>query len=277
MKNLREILDLRVVILAGMSQKQRAAWPGLPPEGKSHLPICGQPMMHAVMLTLRDIGLLYNVVIGDWIPNDEKVRNILYLHGFDNQTDTVKRVLDVLVDDEYALFITCDIPLVSQEGLCDFIVKSIASEADVTVAAIDVVECKKVFPSSHSTTWFSNGKETTMGNAMLIRLQTLRDNMELVDKAIHAKKNIKALAQILGISFFLRFLLGQILSRYLRRFWLARKIGIRLLSLDYIQGVIQKRIGVKLMAIPSKDAGLGFDADGPDSYRILADKAALLQ
>jgi len=145
----------------------------------------------------------------------------------------------------HLLFITGDIPLVTPEGLTDYINLSVQSGAELTYPIIPRAACEARFPGAKRTYVRLTDGTFTGGNLIFTTATLLDDKQALIQGLYAARKHPIKLAQILGWSTVFRMVTGK-------------------LSLSNIEAVGTRILCGPVRAIITQYAEIGFDVDKPE-------------
>jgi CTP:molybdopterin cytidylyltransferase MocA len=160
-------------------------------------------------------------------------------------------------DPTHLLFITGDIPLITPQGLEDYLTASLRSGAALTYPVIPREVSEARFPGARRTYVRLREGSFTGGNAIFTAANLLDDRGALIQGLYSARKHPIKLAKILGLGTVLRLLTGTI-------------------TLPYIEAVATRILGAPARAIVSQYAEIGFDVDKLDDLvaieRALAGK-----
>jgi len=162
----------------------------------------------------------------------------------DSIVENMRHGANALVDEHvtHLLFITGDIPLVTSDGLEDYIAESLHSGAALTYPIIPRAACEARFPGARRTYVHLREGTFTGGNAIFTTADLLDDKHRLIQDLYAARKCPVKLAKLLGLSTVLRLLSGT-------------------LSLPYLEGVATRILGAPARAIVSSHPEIGFDVD----------------
>jgi len=177
----------------------------------------------------------------------------------DSIVENMRHGANALVDENvtHLLFITGDIPLVTPEGLENYLLNSLGSAAALTYPIIPREASEIRFPGARRTYVRLREGSFTGGNAIFTVANLLDDKAALIQGLYSARKHPMKLAKILGLGTVLRLLLGTI-------------------TLPYIEAVATRILGAPARAIISPHPEIGFDVDKLDDLvaveRALAEK-----
>jgi len=165
---------------------------------------------------------------------------------------------NALIDENltHVLFITGDIPLITPEGLENYLINSLLSGAALTYPIIPREESEIRFPGARRTYVRLREGSFTGGNAIFTVANLLDDKHELIQGLYAARKQPIKLAKILGLGTVLRLLTGTI-------------------TLPYVEAVATRIIGAPARAIISPHPEIGFDVDKLDD--LVAVEQALVK
>lgn len=156
----------------------------------------------------------------------------------------------------HLLFVTGDIPLVTAEGMSDFIHASLASGGALTYPIIPQEACEARFPGAKRT--YVKIKEGTFtgGNAIFTEASLLDDKQALIQDLYMARKNPLKLAGILGWATVARMLTGS-------------------LTISYLESVATRILQAPIRAIITRHAEIGFDVDKASDLAAVEQALAL--
>jgi len=150
----------------------------------------------------------------------------------------------------HLLFITGDIPLVTVEGIEDYIRSSLSCGAALTYPIIPREACEARFPGARRTYVRLREGTVTGGNAVFTTASLLDDQRDLIQGLYAARKQPLKLAQLLGWATVFRMLTGT-------------------LDLPYIEAVAGRILHAPAKAIITRYAEIGFDVDKPGDLQAV--------
>jgi len=174
--------------------------------------------------------------------------------------ENMQRGANALIDEKvtHLLFVTGDIPLVTPEGLENYIRTSLGTGAALTYPIIPREASEIRFPGARRTYVKLREGTFTGGNAIFTTANLLDDKAELIQGLYAARKQPLKLAKLLGLGTVLRLITGTI-------------------TLPYIEAVATRILDAPARAIISPHPEIGFDVDKLDDLlaveRALAEKA----
>jgi len=212
---------------------------------KALLDIGGVPMVAHVVRAARATPSVGRVLV----IGPESLREAVSAEGAElsvPRADTfianIRMAAQALSDYAMILVTCCDIPLVSPEGLEDFIQKGFASGAEFCYPIVTEEAESAAFPGGDRTIVRLRDGRFTGGNAVLVTPDFLRRQGGLIERTFEARKSKLQLVRILGFPFVIRFFLG-------------------LLTIERIERRAGEILGGSAKAIVSEDPALGFDVD----------------
>jgi len=161
------------------------------------------------------------------------------------------RALDT-IHPTHLLFITGDLPLITVEGIEQYIAASLASSAALTYPIIPRAASETRFPGAKRTYVRIHEGTFTGGNAICTDAHLLDDKHALIQSLYAARKQPLRLANILGWGTVWRLLLGS-------------------LTLPYLEAVATRILDAPVRAIITPYAEMGFDVDKPEDLAAVED------
>lgn len=138
--------------------------------------------------------------------------SLLYASEGTNLFDSFLSGIKVLDADNgdfsWLLVCTADIPLITTEALEDFLKRCNSAEADFYYPVITKESAEERFPGVKRTFVRLQDGVFTGGNLFLIKRSVLDLCLPLAAKVTDLRKNPLALAKLIGVDFFFRYLLG---------------------------------------------------------------------
>lgn len=243
-----------VVILAGYSAEVDALAQQAGVRYKALLPIRGRPMLSYVVDAWRESGLMRRLVLVGPSPDDlPELRPGCPLTCLPNRgsfVDNLLAALDVLEGAEHFVLSTGDIPLVTAEGLRDFLDRAEASGAGFCYPVVrrEVMEAR--FPGSGRSFRRLVDGDFAGGDVDLISPAVVRNNVDFARTLSAGRKSAWKLVQAMGLGIILRFLVHRLRIRDLEK--QASKI-----------------LGCECKAIVSPYAEVAMDVDKPHHLEVV--------
>ncbi len=166
----------------------------------------------------------------------------------DSLVGNLKLGLKALGSAEWVLVVSCDIPMLTPEAVEDFILRAVASDADMAYPIIPKAYCNK-HPELRRTYLKTGDGTFTGGNMMLVRPEFFERNWNEIEDAYAARKQIIKLARNIGLGVLARVIVGQALPFVLRVSALERSVS--------------KMLGGKVSAVVTAYPEIGEDVDKP--------------
>lgn len=232
-----------VVILAGgrASHEMRSAY-GV--EYRCELPWQGGTILDHVAEVASVIGDV--TVVG----GPERLRTV---EGGSDFVGSLEAGLGATKNTEVIL-VTADLPFLQAESLQTFVAQS-DPDADLNFSVVPVEVCQKQFPQLKRTAIVTREGRLTGGNVCGCRREVLLGNMPLLARTYAKRKSPLALAGLVGPSFIVRFLLGQLMPG--------------LVSLAYLERRVSQVLGFRASAVVCPFADIGTDIDNITQYKAV--------
>lgn len=239
-----------VLILAGGKTKD-ALFQATNVGCKAFIKIKDKTMLEWVADAFRDTGDVKRfVVLGDAGELKKLKLDAEVIPEGETLMENVERGLKALDSASQVVISTCDVPLVTAAMLKDLLAEFDKSGADVVYPVVPKEACVKKYPTVKRT--YAKMKEGTFtgGNVFYCKPKVLRDNMELLTKLVHNRKNPIALGQVLGMDVLWKFLTGKA-------------------SLDFLTDRVSTIVGARVKPLICKNPEIGFDVDKPSDLAIV--------
>jgi GTP:adenosylcobinamide-phosphate guanylyltransferase len=214
---------------------------------KGFVPVAGKPMIEWVVDAMRQAETIAEIAVvlpsaenlGPWA---NKVDRLVVSEGsfMDNaiagteQFDSGRPVLGA----------TGDLPALTPEAIDDFVVRSLAAEADFSYPLIRAEDMEAQFPGSQRTYVKVAGGPVTGGNIMVVSADLVKRNREVIQRLFDARKSPLAMARVLGLPFIFKYLSGH-------------------LRVDDVERKMAQLLGGPCAAIYTSFASIGADVDKP--------------
>jgi len=125
-----------------------------------------------------------------------------------SMADNVLSGVDMFSDDEMILISTADIPMITPEAIKDFVEKALAMDADFYYPIVSKEENEKKYPETKRTYVKIKDGTFTGGNIVMVRAGKVKECIRQAEVFMTYRKKPWKLAQVLGLKFILKFLLG---------------------------------------------------------------------
>jgi GTP:adenosylcobinamide-phosphate guanylyltransferase len=182
---------------------------------------------------------------------DQKID--LIVDAGESMIENVHKGIKKLKTQNHVLVITCDIPLIREEVIDEFINSCEDKEADIYYPIISKQKNTAKFPDVKRTYVRLAEGTFTGGNMAVIKPEILSNALDWFEKVIIWRKKPWKLSQLLGIKFIFKFILGN-------------------LSLQEIEDRITEVIGYKGLGLIIDHPEVGFDIDKPSDLELMRKK-----
>jgi molybdopterin-guanine dinucleotide biosynthesis protein A len=217
-------------------------------EFRALIPFQGRPLVEKPLAALRGAAKVGKVALIGPREMEQAVARELYdvlVPEGGGMVENVFLGLEALGEDQdRALIISGDLPLVTAEAVDDFVTRAAQSGADIAFAIVRRQNYEARFPGGQRTYARLRDGAFTGANAMLVSPGFLLGHRELIEKAYAARKSPLRLVMILGSGLLFRFVLG------------------RLMVEDVVRRA-EEILGGRAAAIESAYPELGLDVDKP--------------
>lgn len=219
---------------------------------KALLRINGKMMVEYVIEALRGVeGIGRIVAVGSEqelaLPLAGKVDAVLHAEG------SIMAGIDAGVRNlgsaEPILICTSDIPMITSEGIKDFIGQALALEADLCYPIVDERLNREKYPEMERTYVPVREGRFTGGNIFYVHPKVLEKGFSLASRLVEARKNPLKMAGLLGLGFLFRFITGT-------------------LSIAQAERKISKMLQIKARAVISQYPEIGNDVDKPSDVMV---------
>ena len=229
------------VVLAGGDENEPLA-KHFGTTSKALIPIKGKPLVSYVLKALKESKSVKQIIyVG---LEDTQLKKL-----FDLSLDPGKQFIESLTrgvkaalnhDPENVLVISADLLWLSAEDIDSFI--SYCKDAAIFYPIIPKAAVEREFPQQKRTYAKLKEGEFTGGSLMLIKANAVAKLLPFAQKAYKARKNLLALARLIGFEITIRFL-------------------TQTLSINRLESHISKRLGEPVKAVFIERAGIAMDVD----------------
>lgn len=251
------MIKTTAIILAGGSIKEKdlVKWQSFLPDGvlsRALIPLCGKSMLFHVAKAVQETGL--PLIIAGGVPCE--IPHIAVSGGASLVDTLIEGIAQIDSDVERVLIITADIPFIRAEHIHNLLLN--APVADFVYPIIPIHACKLAFPQMKRTALITREGEFTGGNMVLLNPGFVRTNEQTIRLSFDRRKDVVALARLLGAEVILRLILA--------RFHPA------LLPIYTIEQAVSRLVGgASVRAMIVTDPEVGTDIDTPEDL-VLAQK-----
>ncbi len=240
------------VILAGESRQN--IYPDESVPNRAMVPIAGKPAIEWIIGALRASQIVGKIVVVGAI----RVEGVdLAVKPVENGSflESLMAGLDAVPEEEEVLVCTSDIPLITPEGIADFVRKARSTGARLALPIIEKSHCVAKYPQLKRTYATLREGTFTLGNVALVDSAFLRQNREMVRRTFAMRKSPLKLAGLIGFGIVFRFALSKLVSP-------------KLMPLAMLEEAVSKLLGGSVKAVRSEYAELGEDMDRPGDIEL---------
>ena len=158
----------------------------------------------------------------------------------------VKELLAMPNSPERILIVTTDLPYLDEKVLAKWI-DMCPENVDFCGALVEDSAYLDRFPGSTSTFAKLKGGAYTLGGAYLVKVDSLRRAMPHIEGAVANRKNVMAMAKLLGFGFLTKFM-------------------ARAVTVEDVEAKISEIIRASVKAVPDSPPELAFDIDDIGDY-----------
>jgi molybdopterin-guanine dinucleotide biosynthesis protein A len=240
-----------------------AGGPGFAPEGaatgtavpRAMIPVAGKSMLQWEVDAMRRSQVISRIcAVGDCRADglDEVIPSTDTFVG--NMLAGVTRARENGA--ESVLIATCDIPLITEDGVRDFIERAQGLNAEFCYPIISKEDCVAKYPEMRRT--YLKLKEGTFsgGNMMLVSVDFVVRNRELISQAYEARKKVFRLAGMIGWGVLARVLIAQALKP-------------SAIDLPRLESAVSRLLQGKVRAVITPFAEIGEDVDNPEDLAVV--------
>ncbi|NNG65657.1 nucleotidyltransferase family protein [Caldanaerobacter subterraneus] len=234
---------MNAVILAGSTKEDK-----LP--DKAFVNLKGRYMISYVVKALRECDKIEKIAaVGD----PERLKEVegidIIVPQADTIMDNVLRGVEPFKNDRRVIILTCDIPFLTGEAVCDFIEKAEKTGADLCYPIIRKEDNLKKFPDAKRT--YARVKEGvfTGGNIFYVNPAVIDKLVKEAKKFIAYRKKPWKLGKLLGGKILFLFLIGRV-------------------SISHIEKKVEELFGIKGKAIISEYPEIGNDVDKEEDVKM---------
>ena len=233
-----------VVLAGGKNSPEMARVTGT--ENRALTPLGTQSMLDYVVSALAGAPSVGEIVVVGAVPQSER-----YVTVAPKETllENLLAGLDAAGDGGRVLVSTSDIPFLTPDAVEDFLMRALATGAELCCSYVPLALCYAKYPEMKRTAVKLSEGKFTLGNLMLVSPTFLRSQEEVITASYAARKSPVAVARLLGGGLLLRMLGAQLLPA--------------LLPVGVLEASVSRVLGGRAVGICSPYAEIGTDIDKP--------------
>lgn len=220
---------------------------------KALIKIHDKEMVKYIIDALKGLDFLDTIAIvgpkQDFAPIENQVDIIV--DGAASMTDNILKGAEIFSDQDMILISTSDIPMITSEAIKDFVEKSRTIDAEFYYPIVRKEENEKKYPGVKRTYVKIKDGTFTGGNMVLVKAGTVKRCIKQAEAFMAYRKKPWKLAQILGINFVLKFLMGT-------------------LTIKQLENRVSDLFGIKARAVISPYPEIGTDVDKDSDLALAA-------
>ena len=234
--------SVTAVVLAGSDENEPLA-KHFNVSSKALIPIEGKPLVSYVLEALKTSQNVKEII---YVGKESDQLSELFdfsVSSVQQFTDNLARGIEVALNNapkQDILIVSADLLWLSAEDVDIFISKCIGASVYYPVISRSVVE--QTFPEQKRTYAKLKEGEFTGGSLMLIKTSAVTKLLSFAENAYKSRKNLLALARLIGFDITIRFL-------------------TRTLTIARLEKHIGKRLGESVKAVLLEQAGIAMDVD----------------
>jgi hypothetical protein len=173
----------------------------------------------------------------------------------DSLVSNIKLGIDALKSDGNVLIMSSDIPLITAEGIEDFLERAIRLDVDLAFPILPKTHCVKRYPELHRTYLKTGDGVFTGGNLMLASRNFFEHSWDAIAQAYSARKHVVELARLIGLGVLLRVIIAQMIPQVLR--------------ISMLEKAVSRMLDAKVAAVVSAYPEIGEDVDKPSDLEVV--------
>ena len=214
-----------------------------------------KPMILHIIESFKKAKYINKIIVAGPLEVQGLVDDLVNLTVPEGQTifETVKIGISHFINDSMIMISTCDIPLVTEKHIDNFIEKCIKKPGfDIYYPIVRKEKYLKTYPSPDLKRTYANfvNGSFTGGNILMINPKIIREYSDVIENFIHFRKHPLKMARLLG---------AQIASKYLRRY----------LSIQDLEKRIPELLGGYKGRAISSPPQIALDIDKPRHLKTL--------
>jgi len=252
-----EMIDA-VVLAGGVERGEILAHTGI--HHRALLMIGGRTIINRIVTALRSASEINRIVLVAPDPVQTAAADDMIdirVSASDSFVDNIFRGIESTHPGaDQVLVLTGDLPFLTPAAIDDFVLRSVASHADVTYSIIPKESCERRFPGAHRTYAHLREDTFTGGNAVVVTRAFVHERCGLIGRLYAARKSPLRLAALLGV----RFIIGLLTHR---------------LTLPELEAKASRIVEARVAAIITMHPEIGFDVDKLEDLHLARQMAEL--
>lgn len=239
-----------VVLAGGKNSPEMATATGT--ENRALTPLGTRTMLDYVVSALDAAPSAGEIFVVGTVPPSSRYTRV---DAQETLLENLLAGLDAAGDGERVLVSTSDIPFLTPEAVEDFLMRAIATGAELCCSYVPLALCLRKYPEMKRTAIKLAEGRFTLGNMMLVSPHFLRAQEEVISAAYAARKSPAQIAHLLG---------GGLLARLLG----AQLFAPSLLPTAALEAAVSRMLGGRAVGICSAYAEIGTDVDKPNDVAL---------
>lgn len=222
---------------------------------EAEIKIAGRPMIDYVISALSRVPAISRITVvcdESVLPEVIKKKVTFIIQPGKTLLASLNNGLKTLDTEEPILVLTSDIPLINKEALEDFLQRCKQREADVYYSFVPKEVNDQKYPGVHRTYIKLREGIFTGGNVVLLSPWVIRNQMDILNKAILLRKKPLQLCGMLGWKYLFYLLVGR-------------------LTLQQIEEQVAKILKIKAVGVLSAFPEVGIDVDKPSDFQLVSE------
>lgn len=222
---------------------------------EAEIQIAGRPMIDYVISALRNVPTISRIIVvsGESVPSAAVKKKItLIIQPGKTMMDSLNNGLKALNTEEPVLVLTSDIPLINKDALEEFIERCREKEADVYYSFVPKEVNERKYPGVQRTYVKLKEGIFTGGNLVLLSPFAIRNQMDILNKAVTLRKKPFQLCGMLGWKYLFHLIRGQ-------------------LTIRQIEEQVARMLKIKAVGVISTFPEVGIDVDKPSDLHLVTE------
>ncbi|MCE5324439.1 NTP transferase domain-containing protein [bacterium] len=239
------------IILAGAPAGEDLN-PTDPSKSRAMVDICGKSMLGWIVDALKaspSIGKI--AAVGDVVADGLD----MVIKPGDSLVSNIKLGIDALKSEGSVLIVSSDIPLITPEGIEDFLERAVRLNVDFAFPVLPKAHCIKRYPELRRTYLKTGDGVFTGGNLMLASRHFFEHSWDAIAGAYAARKHVIDLARMIGLGVLLRVIIAQMIPQVLR--------------ISMLEKAVSRMLDAKVAAVVSAYPEIGEDVDKPSDLEVV--------